>query len=779
MVECAAVEASHNSSAPFFSSLVSSRPSCGYSFSSFTDQTVLAAHLTVSLCAPPHSKAPFDALSTTALLLLPSPLPERCLTTLSFASSAVFLLSLASQPLPEHKFTVEARVVKLLSTSLRQRVFFDGFRGTLEASEDGFKAAFKTRSNSCSASFEMKCLSVRDAFAACVRRDNEDYPFVIAAEEEKVVDLTPLPRTGCLAFDITCLSVNLSPFTLRLQSDRHACSYDSIQGIQLDGEKPLLYGDACTEHDVLTFFIDSPQDRFHAFLEGRRIGYSYLEDFGTPAWRAHPMPLHDALTRLQLAVRPFNRVAFDPSILFLPEMSDEEWLARAGVFSTAAFVPEAAYAFYAAWLRGSLVLCLSRLSNHFVFVDTDSARLRQRFPAFSVGQAVRHPSTGAECRVVGQSGGALWFAECADNPFESAREEFSMVWKMSEYWLQKEAAKRPVAERVNCEPKTESRRNESKTDPISALPLDEFASLVGEKSLEAAAACIDAKCGELGLWAWNLPPAVLRRACPEAWDAGEWLASCALVLFANLHALQCLPLLAFSSAPAPLLSSTVQLLARARVLRNQRAIEPSVDLQHLPAAIKSFTFNRLSARRERLLSLPSPCERFAASVTRRLLAVVSDMTPAELKTSFIQHSHGGQRRAFHVVFAGEGGVDNGGLYREVFQTCMQELHDTALLDIFQPTPNRECAGEAPGKEDFVFDERCQLGAAVFEGLGRVVGVAILSGFQLDLFLSPVLWRLIARERVGLRELEMVDKGLCEQCRAVLRCDVGGGRDGDE
>lgn len=325
MVECAAVEASHNTSAPFFSSLVSSRPSCGYSFSSFTDPTVLAAHLTVSFYSPPHPKAPFDALSTTALLLLPSPLPEHCLTTLSFASSAVFLLSLASQSLAEHRFTVEARVVKLLSTSLRQRVFFDGFRGTLEASEDSFKAAFKTRSNSCSASFEMKCLPVRDAFAACVRRDNEDYPFVIAAEEEKVVDFTPLPRTGCLAFDITCLSVNLSPFTLRLRSDRHACSYDSIQGIQLDGEKPLLYGDACTEHDVLTFFIDSPQDRFHAFLEGRRIGYSYLEDFGTPAWRAHSMPLHDALTCLQLAVRPFNRVAFDPNILFLPEMPDEEW----------------------------------------------------------------------------------------------------------------------------------------------------------------------------------------------------------------------------------------------------------------------------------------------------------------------------------------------------------------------------------------------------------------------------------------------------------------------
>ena len=110
---------------------------------------------------------------------------------------------------------------------------------------------------------------------------------------------------------------------------------------------------------------------------------------------------------------------------------------------------------------------------------------------------------------------------------------------------------------------------------------------------------------------------------------------------------------------------------------------------------------------------------------------------------------------------------------------MLEMHDTAVLDILQPTPNHECAGEVPGKEDFVFDERCQLGAAVFEGLGRVVGVAILSGFQLDLFLSPVLWRLIARECVGLRELEMVDKGLCEQCRAVLRCDVGGGGDSDK
>lgn len=316
------------------------------------------------------------------------------------------------------------------------------------------------------------------------------------------------------------------------------------------------------------------------------------------------------------------------------------------------------------------------------------------------------------------------------------------------------------------------------------LPFDAFDTVFTSwvrRDLQTVAARMDAKCSELGVWAWNLPPTVLRRACPEVWDAGEWLACCSIVLFANLHALQVLPLLAFSHAPVPLLSSTVQLLARARVLCNQRAIEPSVDLQHLPAAIKSFTFNRLCARRERLLSLPSAGERFAASITHRLLDVVSVMSPAELHTSFIQHSHGGQRRAFHVVFAGEGGVDNGGLYREVFQTSMQELHDVEVLDLLQTTPNREYAGDAPGKEDFLFNERCELGERcepAFEALGRVIGVAILSGFQLDLFLSPALWRLLARERLELKDLEAVDKGRFEQCRALLACRVGDGGVGE-
>ena len=676
--------------------------------------------------------------------------------------------------------------MRILSPSLRQLLFFDGFRGTIDTGDDTFKACFKTRSDSSSASFEMKCTPIHDAFAACVRRDNDDYPFVIAAEEEKVVDFTALPRTGCLAFDITCLNVSLSPFTLHLQSDHHSCSYDSIQGIQLDGAQPLLYGDACTERDVLTFFIDSPQDNFHAFLEGRRIGYSYLEDFGTPAWRDHRMPLHDTLTRVQLAIRPFNRVAFDPNILFLPEMSDEEWLARAGVFTSAAFNSEAVYAFYTAWLQGTLLLCLSRLTNHFVFVDTDAARLCQHFPAFSIGQTVIHPSTGAECRVVGQSGGALWVAQCADNPFESAREEFSMVWKMSEYWVQKEATKQyAVGQESHQAASITSAAEVMTTLPVDAFDtFDAFDRLFAswmKRDLQTVAARIDAKCSELGVWAWNVPPAVLRCACPEAWDAGEWLACCSIVLFANLHALQLLPLLADTRAPVPLLSSAVQLLARARVLRNQRAIEPSVDLQHLPAAIKSFTFNRLCARRERLLSLPSAGERFAASITHRLLDVVSAMSPTELHTSFIQHSHGGQRRAFHVVFAGEGGVDNGGLYREVFQTSMQELHDEQVLDLLQPTPNREYAGDAPGKEDFLFNERyeqCEQCAPTFEALGRVIGVAILSGFQLDLFLSPALWRLLAQERVGLKELEAVDKGRFDQCRALLACRVGDGGEGE-
>ena len=779
MLHCSAL--AEREPASVFSALPWTRPSLGYSFSSHVDSVFLVVHVAVVLFSFTHTQTTsFDAMNTEALLTIPSSFPPHCHTTLCFASSAVFLVALtlhavdapkcdvegndAPQFTPEGstgalKFTVEGKVLRPLSLSLHHTLFFDGFRGTLQQREDGsVTCSFRTRSDSCSSAFEMRGCRVQEEFTARVRSNNEDYPFVIANEEAKCVDLSVLPRLGCFAFDVSCLTVNLSPFTFHLQSTEHSCAYDSIKGVKVDDHPSVLYGDACTENDTLSFFLDAPRDSFHAFLEGTRIGYTYLEDFGTPAWKEQRMPLHNTLTHVDLQINPYNRIAFDPNVLLVPEMSHEEWMLRAGALLTASVSLQASYEYYCTWMRSCFVLCLSRATNHFVFIDTDPVRLRARFPGLSVGQTVHHPSTNAACTIVGQSGGYLWYSECADNPFESGREEYSMVWRMSEYWVRKEQ-------------KRAAEKEETSVEAPSPLSFEAFCEVMEKaRALAAVASCIDSKCRELGLWAWNLSPSVLSRVCPAQCAESEWLVQCAAVLFQNLLCLQILPYLLHSSVAAPLLSSTVQLLSRDLVLRTQRAVEPSVDLQHLPRAIKSHTFNRLAARRERLLSLPLQ-ERFAASVTHHLIAVLMSMNEEELRTAFIQHSHGGQKRVFHVVFAGEGGVDNGGLYREVFRTCMQELHDVEMLNVLRATPNHEIVGDVGGKEDFVFDEGCTFDAKVYEGIGRIIGIAIVSGFQLDLFLSPVLWKLIVGERVGWKDLEMVNKGLYDQCCTLLSTTV--------
>ena len=211
------------------------------------------------------------------------------------------------------------------------------------------------------------------------------------------------------------------------------------------------------------------------------------------------------------------------------------------------------------------------------------------------------------------------------------------------------------------------------------------------------------------------------------------------------------------------------------------------DSARLPVEIQSYRFNRLAARRERLMTLPerqipaglSPSipSRLSASMIGMVTSLLRKIDARTLRIGYIHPSHGGQRRAFHVDFLGEGGIDNGGLYRELFRSVMQELHDLELFPYLQHTPNRTQDDADLGKDDFllntaVLSQPQWKGEETLRGLGRLVGTAVMSGFQVDLFLSVCLWKMVVGEEMRMDDLKRVDLARWKWYKSMLTCDVG-------
>ena len=100
---------------------------------------------------------------------------------------------------------------------------------------------------------------------------------------------------------------------------------------------------------------------------------------------------------------------------------------------------------------------------------------------------------------------------------------------------------------------------------------------------------------------------------------------------------------------------------------------------------------------------------------------------------------------------------------------MQELHDVDLLPFFSHTPNFTQEAAEYGRDDYLFSTHGT--PFVYEGLGRIVGTAIMSGVQLDLFLSLSIWKMTVREPVDLRDLKSIHFALWKTFTDMLRCSV--------
>ena len=239
----------------------------------------------------------------------------------------------------------------------------------------------------------------------------------------------------------------------------------------------------------------------------------------------------------------------------------------------------------------------------------------------------------------------------------------------------------------------------------------------------------------------------------------------------------------FLSIRPYLLATTKDLIASLRIQQLRPPVTLNEDVTALPPEVKTYQFNRLGARPDRLRQLPIGISNHAGSeetsneeptrwnqsTTGAFIRLVMRLPPSTLRIGYIHPAHGGQRRAFHVVFAGEGGIDNGGLYRELFRTVMQELHDVDLLPFFSHTPNFTQEAAEYGRDDYLFSTHGT--PFVYEGLGRIVGTAIMSGVQLDLFLSLSIWKMTVREPVDLRDLKSIHFALWKTFTDMLRCSV--------
>lgn len=109
-----------------------------------------------------------------------------------------------------------------------------------------------------------------------------------------------------------------------------------------------------------------------------------------------------------------------------------------------------------------------------------------------------------------------------------------------------------------------------------------------------------------------------------------------------------------------------------------------------------------------------------------------------------------------VLFAGERAQDAGGPYRELWSTMCQELM-SHTLPLMKLSANAS-SSVGSDRDTWVLnpDANSAEQLQMFEFLGKLMGSAARSGHYMDLYLSPMVWKLIAGEEVGLEDYKSVD-----------------------
>jgi hypothetical protein len=130
--------------------------------------------------------------------------------------------------------------------------------------------------------------------------------------------------------------------------------------------------------------------------------------------------------------------------------------------------------------------------------------------------------------------------------------------------------------------------------------------------------------------------------------------------------------------------------------------------------------------------------------------------------------HGGQKRAFKVVFQGEGVNDYGGPYRELIEQIVEELQfdelsigrkvsDHCLLPLLIPCPNR-ASSLGSNQDKFMLSPApsSPLTQELMYFFGKIIGMAVRHNLNLGLDLSSIFWRPLVRLPVTRAHLETID-----------------------
>jgi hypothetical protein len=130
--------------------------------------------------------------------------------------------------------------------------------------------------------------------------------------------------------------------------------------------------------------------------------------------------------------------------------------------------------------------------------------------------------------------------------------------------------------------------------------------------------------------------------------------------------------------------------------------------------------------------------------------------------------NGAGRRFWSAKFEGEGGVDQGGLFRESLREMCAELQaPRGALRLLVPCPNDARSGTAQPR--WLAGPHAPADPMRF--LGRLLGAAALCEAGLELDLAGLLWKRLLGQEPTWADLEATDTAFCRQveaCRAAPR-----------
>lgn len=220
--------------------------------------------------------------------------------------------------------------------------------------------------------------------------------------------------------------------------------------------------------------------------------------------------------------------------------------------------------------------------------------------------------------------------------------------------------------------------------------------------------------------------------------------------------------------PSPFLKSLVTLESKKKLFQSyleETALTHahSEDGLDRPLIIPEFRVCRIAAKKAQLGG-ETPASLIHHSVLNQL-AVNMEMVPlASLRKQFNHAEDAGQKRCFFVRLVGEGVYDSGGPYREVLTTA-------AAVEPFEPlqlaTPCSNWEGGTT-EEEMWYIRNSQLSPSEFNRLcfywGITIGIAVRGSIALSLPLSPLFWKQLVGEEIGIDDLRLSDEGVMNAIR---------------